>query len=47
MLDMTEDDKDRSWEFTKMLKCCKEKGVDGNTSYDCLVQWNEMNKSQS
>jgi hypothetical protein len=28
-LDMTEDDKERSWECTKVLKYCEEKGVDG------------------
>jgi hypothetical protein len=26
---MTEDDKERSWECTKVLKYCEEKGVDG------------------
>jgi hypothetical protein len=28
-LDITEYDKDRSWECTKLLKYCEEKGVDG------------------
>jgi CO dehydrogenase/acetyl-CoA synthase epsilon subunit len=44
---MTEDDKDRSWDCTKVLKDCEEKGLDGNTSYDCIVEWNDINKSQS
>jgi hypothetical protein len=47
MLDMSEDDKDRSWECTKVLKYCEEKGVDGNTNYNCLVELNKTNKSQS
>jgi hypothetical protein len=46
-LDMTEDDKDRSWECTKVLKYSEEKEMDGNTSCKCLITWNDMNKSQS
>jgi hypothetical protein len=46
-LDMTEDGKDRSWECTKELKYCEEKGLKSYTSYNCLVEWNDMNKSQS
>jgi hypothetical protein len=32
-LKMTEDDKDRSWEYTKVLKYSEVKSGDGNTSY--------------
>jgi hypothetical protein len=46
-LDMTEDDKERSWERTKVFKFCEEKVLDGNTKYNCLVEWNDKNKSQS
>jgi hypothetical protein len=46
-LDTTEDDKDRYWECIKVLKHCKEKGVDCNISYNCLVVWNFVNQSQS
>jgi hypothetical protein len=45
MLSMIEDVKDRYWECTKVLNYCKEKGVDDNTNYDCIVEWNDMNKS--
>jgi hypothetical protein len=41
------DNKDRSWEFTKVLNYSEAKGADSNTSYNCLVEWNDMNKSQS
>jgi hypothetical protein len=44
---MTEDDKDRRCECTKVLKCFEEKVVDDNTSYNRLVEWDDMNKSQS
>jgi hypothetical protein len=46
-LDMKEDDKEKSLECTKVLKYSEEKGVDGNTSYNCLIEWNGMSKSQS
>jgi hypothetical protein len=39
-LDMTEHDIDRS-------KYYEEIGVDGNTSHNCLVEWNDIHKSQS
>jgi hypothetical protein len=35
-LNMTEDAKDRSWGCNKVLKPSEEKGVDGNTSYNCF-----------
>jgi hypothetical protein len=44
-LDMIEDDIGRSWECTKLLKYCEEKGVDSNTSHKCLVERNDKNKS--
>jgi hypothetical protein len=46
-LKITEDDRDRSWEFPKILKYSDEKGVDGNTSHNYLVEWNDMNKRKS
>jgi hypothetical protein len=46
-LDMTEDDKDRSWECTKVLKYCEEIGRNTSTNHKCLVEWNDINKSQS
>jgi hypothetical protein len=44
---MTEDDKDKSWGCTKVLQYSEEKEVNGNTSYNYFVEWNNMNKSQS
>jgi hypothetical protein len=46
-LDMTEDEKDRFYECTKVKMYSEEDEMDGNTSYKCLVEWNNMNKSQS
>jgi hypothetical protein len=43
---MTEGDKERCWECTKVLKYFEEKGEGVYTSYNCLVEWNDMNKSQ-
>jgi hypothetical protein len=36
MLDLNEDDKDRSWVCTQVLSILKGNGMDGNTSYDLL-----------
>jgi hypothetical protein len=47
ILDMSEDDKDRSWECTKVLKYCEEIGVDKSMNHKCLVEWNDINMSQS
>ena len=47
VLDMTEDDKDRSWECTKVLKYCEEIGMSTSTNHKNLVEWNDINKSKS
>jgi hypothetical protein len=44
---MSEDDKDKSWECTKVLKYCEETGINTSTNHKCLVEWNDINKSQS
>jgi hypothetical protein len=46
VLDMTEDDKDKSWECTKLIKYCEE--IERNTCADhkCLVEWNDIDWSQ-
>jgi hypothetical protein len=46
-LDMTEDDKDRSWKCIKVLNYSEEKGVDGITSFIFFVERNDMNKLRS
>jgi hypothetical protein len=38
ILDMSEDDKDWSWECTKLLKHCEEIGVNTSTNHRCLVE---------
>ena len=45
MLDKVEDDK--SWECVKMLKYSEEKDLDNSVQHKCLVEWNDLNKSQS
>ena len=47
MLDLSEGDKDKSWECTKVLKYCEETGMSTSTNHKCLVEWNDINKSQS
>jgi hypothetical protein len=47
ILDKTEDDLDESWECTKVLKYCEDSGMDMSTNHNCLVEWNDINKSQS
>ena len=37
-LDMVEDDKDRSWKCTKVLKYCEEIGMNTSTIHKCLVE---------
>jgi hypothetical protein len=44
---MAEDYQDRSWERIKVVKYPEEKVVDDNTSYDCLVEWNDIIQSHS
>jgi hypothetical protein len=47
LLDRLEDDQDKSWECTKVLKYCEEVGINTSTNHKCLVEWNDINKSQS
>ena len=46
-LDMAENDSDMSWECSKVLEYCEERGADCSTNQKCLVEWNDINKSQS
>jgi hypothetical protein len=46
-IDRLEDDQDKSWECTKVLKYCEEIGMNTSTNHKCLVEWNDINKSQS
>jgi hypothetical protein len=47
LLDRLVDDQDKSWECTKVLKYCEEIGMNTSTNHKCLVEWNDINKSQS
>jgi hypothetical protein len=47
VLDMDEKDGDMSWGCSKVLEYCEEKGADFCTKRKCLVEWNDINKSQS
>jgi hypothetical protein len=46
-LDMIEEDDDKSWQFSKMLEYNEEReAIDGHR-YNCLVEWKDINKTQS
>jgi hypothetical protein len=38
MLDKTEEDKDMSWEYCKVVDYCKEKGDVNGSNHKCLVE---------
>jgi hypothetical protein len=46
-LDRLEDDQNKSWQCTKVLKYCEETGMNTSTNHKSLVEWNDINKSQS
>jgi hypothetical protein len=46
-LDRLEDGHDRSWECSKVLKYTKERTEDDGVDHRCLVEWNDLSKSQS
>jgi hypothetical protein len=47
ILDKTEEDNDISWERHKVVDYCKEKGDDHSSNHNCLVEWNDINKTKS
>jgi hypothetical protein len=47
MLDKTEEDNDISWECHKVVDHCKEKGDVNSSNHECLVEWNDVNKTKS
>jgi hypothetical protein len=47
ILDKTEEDNDMSWEYCKLVDYRKEKGDDHSSSHECLVEWNDINKTKS
>jgi hypothetical protein len=47
ILDRTEDNLHESWECTKVMKYCDNSGIDMRTNHNCLLEWNDINKSQS
>ena len=44
---MAENDTDMSWECSKVLEYCEEREADSNANHKCLLEWNDVNKSQS
>jgi hypothetical protein len=46
-LHKTEDDLNESWECTQVLKYCEDSGMYMSTIHNCLVEWDDMNKTQS
>jgi hypothetical protein len=47
MLDQTKKDNDMSWECHKVVEYCKEKGDVNSSNHNCLVKWNDSNKTKS
>jgi hypothetical protein len=47
VLDKNEDGHDRSWECIKVLKYSEERTADFDIDHRCLVEWNDLNRSQS
>jgi hypothetical protein len=47
MSDNTEGDKDMSWECHKVIDYCKQKGDVNSSNHNCLVEWNDTNKTKS
>jgi hypothetical protein len=47
MLDNTEEDNDMSWECQKVFDYCKQKGDVNSSDHNCLVEWNDINKTKS
>jgi len=47
ILDKSDNDQNKSWKCTKVLKYCEELGVNTSTNHTCLVEWNDINRSQS
>jgi hypothetical protein len=45
ILDKIDDDK--SWECAKVFEYYEDKGVDDSIQHTCLVEWNDINNSQS
>jgi Reverse transcriptase (RNA-dependent DNA polymerase) len=47
VLDKNESSHDRLWDCNKVLKYSEERTVDDDVDHRCLVEWNDLNKSQS
>ena len=46
-LDKAEEDRENSWECSKVLKHYEDRGEDGNIQHNLLVEWNDINKTRS
>jgi hypothetical protein len=47
MLDETEKDNDLSYEYCNVIDYCREKGDQNRSNHNCLVEWNDINKTKS
>ena len=47
ILDMAEENKDTSWECSKMLEYHEDNGGNEGRHLNCLVEWRNINKTQS
>ena len=46
-LDKAEEDRENSWECSKVLKHYEDRREDGNIQHNLLVEWNDINKTRS
>jgi hypothetical protein len=47
MLDNIEEEKDMSWECHEVVDYRKEKGDVNSSNHECLLEWNDINKTKS
>ena len=47
ILDMVEEGEDTSWKCSRMLEYHEDRGGDEIHHLNCLVEWDDMNKTQS
>jgi hypothetical protein len=46
-MDMIEEYNNKSWQWSKMLEYNEERGASGEHQLNCLVEWKNLNKTQS
>jgi hypothetical protein len=47
MLDNTEEENYKFWDYCKVAEYGKEKGDNNSSNHKCLVIWNDINKTKS